>query len=129
MVAVIVLAGCAGGPSSKSGTPEPGFQLVGPDGPVKVLNGAAPVQTPIEVHWKEGPREDVTLSVTVTPAEQGVSAKVEPAVIERGEGKADVVIRCSDTARSGDYKLTVTGKTARAGTVTREILVQVPPIE
>jgi hypothetical protein len=125
---LIVLAGCAGKEGGKGKPAAAGFNLSGPSGPVEVLNGQTK-RLPLEVQWKSGPREDVKLSATVEPADRGVSVKIEPDVLPGGERKAEVVIRSGETAPAGEYKVTVTGKAAKAGTATREITVKVPPIE
>src|SRR5438094_767749 len=97
VVVLIALAGCAGvQEDGKPAAAQASFQLSGPAGPVKVLNGGPPVPTPVEVHWKRGTPEDVELSVAVEPPSGGVSARVEPAVIAAGEGTAQVIISCSE---------------------------------
>jgi hypothetical protein len=125
---LIALAGCAGKEDGKSRPAEAGFQIDALDGPVKVLNGQS-VQVEIKVRWKDGSPEDVELSATVAPANRGVSATVKPATLAGGEGTAQVDIRCGETAPSGDYKVTVTGKTTKGGTATKDIAVTVPPID
>jgi hypothetical protein len=126
---LLVLAGCGGKEDGKSGPAAASFTLDAPASPVEVLNGGPAVKTPIEVRFKSGAREEVTFSSTVEPAGAGVSATVEPAVLPDGEGTVQAVVRASETARPGDYKVTVTAKAARAGTATKEIAVKVPPID
>ncbi len=129
VVLLLVLAGCSGSKDgSKSKSVEAAFALEGPAGPVEVLNGAT-ARTAIELRWKAGSPEDVTLAARVEPAEQGVSVKLGPEVLSADQAKAQLVIRCSETARAGDYKVIVTGKAAKAGTATKEITVKVPPID
>jgi hypothetical protein len=130
VIAVLIgLTGCGAKEDGKASPSAAGFAIDGPGGTVEVLNGGPPVKSPIEVRWKASERDDVALSATVEPAAQGVSVTVEPAVLTGGEGTAQVVIRCAETGRPGDFKVTVTGKTAKAGTATKEILVKVPPID
>jgi hypothetical protein len=127
VAALLALAGCSK-PDGKPGAAAAAFTLDGPAGPVEVLNGGPAVKTPVEVRWKTGTPEELSLAATVEPRDQGVSVTMEPVVLP-GEGKAQAVVRASETARAGDYKVTVTGKTDRAGTATIEITVKVPPID
>jgi hypothetical protein len=110
MAVLAALAGCGGKDSGKPvGPSKAAFALTGSAGPVEVLNGQT-VRSPVEVHWKSEPAVEVTLSATVEPAGQGVTATVEPATLPSGERMAQVVIRCAETARSGEYKVIVTAR-------------------
>jgi hypothetical protein len=126
--ALLALAGCSGKEDGKPPPAAAGFQLDVPGGPVEVLNGQT-VKRTIEVQWKGGTRDDVTLRATVTPADQGVSVKLEPATLPGGQGTAQAVIHAGETARAGDYRVSVTGKTASGGSATAEVVVKVPPID
>ncbi len=122
---VLALAGCGGKEDGKQKPAEAGFGISGPAGPVEVLNGQT-VRKPVQLTWKTGSPQDVELTASVDPPDQGVSVTLEPGKLAGGEAKGEVVIRCAETASAGDCKVTLTGKAAKAGTATTAFTVHVP---
>jgi hypothetical protein len=135
LLSAVVAAGC-GGPAErgKDGTPKPGVQARfafrgGPEEPVAVLNGDT-WSYQLTVEWISSAKEEVRASVSVEPADKGVTARVEPDVVKpTDEQKVNVTVTVSEAAASGDYRITLIGQTPTAGQARQEVTTQVPKKE
>jgi hypothetical protein len=123
LLLVVMTAGCTGTPRTKPATPP--FSLDAPKS-LDLLNGLT-VKQDVAVNWKQGEPEDLDISAAVEPAGKGVSARPEPARLERGVGPIQLTISATETAAPGDYTLTVTAKGSKSGATARgTITLKVP---
>jgi hypothetical protein len=136
-VVVLLTAGCdnrgAPGDKAKPGKAKPAaagkFALIGPAGPVEVLNGKQ-VTIDAELKWSAEPAEEVQLSATVSPADRGVSATVAAGTAKAEEAETvRVVVTVGEESAPGDYAVTLVGEAARAGQGRCTFSVRVPKKE
>jgi hypothetical protein len=124
IVSLIVVAGCGTSTNEKK-LPAAPFALDAPKS-LELLNGESRKQD-VAVNWEQGDREDLDISTTIEPEGRGVSAKAEPARLNKGVGPAQIVVTASETAAPGDYTLTITAKAVKSGkTAKHTIAVKVP---
>jgi hypothetical protein len=120
-VVLVALSGC--GPEGKKageakdrakGSAKPALTLVGPAEPVEILNGKQATLN-VKVQWAGSAREELQLTVTVSSADRGVTAQVQPGRLKREEEQAAVTVTVGEAAASGDYKVKLTTRVASAG--------------
>jgi hypothetical protein len=124
VIVLIGVAGCGQEKKKESAdrgkekrTAKPALTLSGPSEPVEVLNGKQATLA-VKVQWAAAGREELQLSVTVTPAEKGVTAKAEQGTLKREDDQAAVIVTVGEAAASGDYKVKLTTRAASAGSGT-----------
>src|SRR5262245_40688155 len=124
LIVSLILAGCGSSTNEKKPPAAP-FALDAPKS-LELLNGESR-KLDVAVNWEQGDREDLDISTTIEPEGRGVSAKAEPARLNKGVGPAQIVVTASETASTGDYTLTITAKAVKSGKkVKHPIAVKVP---
>src|SRR4051812_5446922 len=109
MVALVAV-GCG---ATETHQPPPPFSL---DAPAKFTLLKADTQTmDAAVKWGTGEREDLDVSVSLEPADRGVTARPVKDRLDGGVGPAQVTLAATETAAPGDYELTVKVKGASSG--------------
>jgi hypothetical protein len=125
LIAAVTLTGCpVVTPMTESRGPA-GFTLSGPREPLTILNGQDR-SVEITLTWKANTHEEVGVSAEVEPRDRGVTARVPAAKVTVDQSTAKIVVMVGETAEGGDYKVTVTGKTAAAGATDTSFAVKVP---
>jgi hypothetical protein len=113
------------------GTPNTGggattFELKGPTGTNKVEHGKS-MDYKITVKKGADFKEEIHFSVTVTPADKGVTAKIEPATWGPAGGTDETVtVTANESAAAGDYHVQVLGKPAKGKEGSYTFQVNVP---
>jgi uncharacterized membrane protein len=126
-LAVVLLGGCSSEKNGKNGKAENAKLSIGLPEKKTVLNGNQ-ASLPAALTWSGG-KEEVRLSVSVTPVEMGVTAKVEPAVVKPAdEQSAKVIVTVGESAASGSYQVKLTGRSS-SGEASGETTITVPKKE
>ncbi|MGH7174586.1 MAG: hypothetical protein ACRELG_30330 [Gemmataceae bacterium] len=126
---LLVVSGCNTSSSGgKPGVTEGSFKLKGPTNVVEtsIKQGETTVKD-ITVDAEKNFKEDISFSTKVDPADQGVTATVEPATWKASEAKkVELHIKAAEKAKAGEYTIHVTGKPAKGNSTTLDVKIKVP---
>ncbi len=133
VLGLVVLTGC---PSSKTSGPGKGgdnksnkLTLTPEKDSVKALKGADnPEVVGLKVERPADFKGDIGLTATVTAADKGVSVEVAPTTLKSGADKASLKVKADETAKAGEYTVTVIATPSGTGVepATAKVKVTVP---
>ena len=130
MVAGLVFAaGCNTSPSGgKPGEPGGDFELQGPPNfPEISIKQGENLLKDITVKPGKNFKEDIVFTTKVEPADQGVTAALEPTTWKASDAKkVELHIKAGEKAKTGEYTIHVTGKPAKGNSTELNVKVKVP---
>lgn len=126
MTGLVALTGCTqsttGGGGSAGGT----FKLRGPATSTDVKHGEKK-NIEITVSEDKNFKEDITLTASISPADKGVTAELDPQTIKASDQKkTNLIVHATDKAAQGKYTVTVTGKPAKGNPTSVNVEIKVP---